>query len=690
MKALFSSLCENRSANSGKCAAARSIPPATTVFPQKNQARRTKIPAFFLPLFLLLASCHVLHGQQRMLFRDIPPHDPRRVIIRTVLNEYSMQSQFTLEEWRTGHYGGAWARANQYFPNQMYYSTSQQYFMHHHFTELGRLEMQVYDSQYLRMSIGNFETFQTRNIVNSYNQMLAHDAEAAASFSQKLGDLESYFRDNQSLQQLRKMLGSERFQSLLDALRKENYHMFAGALMHEGMHSKLDNDQLVKAIQDSYAGCTLKVQWDELRAYMCEINYHNRFYSWATRDIDNNWKEIDKLLKELEKMRKKPKPDANASDKDKQDWEKEKAEIEKIKARIKAHIALIRLRLREIWQLAQRMLSLVNYFREHYMKADAPMEERNKMGLTALLINDFVNAVRDTIIKQESMIQSLENYLRTWNKYSGCDTIAPPDSARINPIIRETRGFKWPAPPVKEVEEIKKGAEREVGKIPGPMTPGGLPGLPEGPRGASSRGPGTAGSKRSFYLSASCLVLMPDMAELNGYIEYLNRTWIGEVPAAGRMHGLEVAAGMQLTSFLGAEIMYRRFGMTLSGPLGFSGSLYTTELSTNTLGATLVLSSPEILTRIKLFGGPGLFFLAAAYKETENAFVTSDRAATPGWNAFAGLETRLTDRLSASLIGEYQHAHADDFEATFFMPGNPPVSLDFSGFMLGFRLAFRF
>ncbi|MGQ9801184.1 MAG: hypothetical protein ACUVRL_05930 [Candidatus Saccharicenans sp.] len=183
-----------------------------------------------------------------------------------------MRFAFSSEEWTSGHYGGAWERARQYFPNHVYYTNSEQYFMTHFFNPNGKLEMEVYNSAYLRMSVANYGTFTSRNIVASYRAMTANDPPAARDFASKMGWLEPYFRDEASKERLKNMMGEKLFDRLLRELRQENYHMFAGGLMHEGMHSKMDDDKLVRAIQEEYQSCKLSVQWDELRTYMCEIN----------------------------------------------------------------------------------------------------------------------------------------------------------------------------------------------------------------------------------------------------------------------------------------------------------------------------------------------------------------------------------------------------------------------------------
>ena len=322
---------------------------------------------------------------KKTLFKDIPPNDPKRQLIQEILNSPSsaMRNGFTSGEWTTGHYGGAWGRAQQYFPNHAYFTESDKYFMTHFFNPNGKLEMEIYNSAFLNLCLANRQTFTNRTIVGEYNRMLGNNPGAARSFQEKMGRLESYFRDEASKAKLRKMLGNSLYNRLLGELRKENQHMLAGALMHEGMHAEMDDDELVNRIQSEYKACHLPVQWDELRAYMAEINYHSQFYRWAVGDINGHWKDISDLLAQLETFRKRKKPLSEA----------EKRKIEEIKAKIKAHIALIRFRMRELWQSAQRMSGLMGNFKDEYLKPDAPDEHRDMIDNIAVNIANFVKDV---------------------------------------------------------------------------------------------------------------------------------------------------------------------------------------------------------------------------------------------------------------------------------------------------------
>lgn len=369
-----------------------------------------------------------------------------------------MRGQFPAPEWTNGHYGGAWERGRQYFPDYVYFVQPGTYFMAHGFSPDGKLFMEVHESAYLSPCVENRETFTDRSVVAEYNRMLgAADGREADAFREKAGKLEPYFRDEASNKRLRKMLGDTLGNRLLKELREENYHMFAAGLMHEGMHAKMDDDALVARIQAEYNGSTFPVQWDELRAYMAELTYHKRAYQWAVGDIRASWKQIESLLKELEGLRKKPEPLSAAG----------RAKLEAIKAKITAFIALIRLRMREIWQSAQRMQGLMASFQKDYLKPNPPPDVDRLMKKLALDITDFVTKAGQTIQRTELMLRTLEAVLDQWDEWVDRRRPFPPPITDGKDILDKSRKTPWPDPPGDEADELKKRAENEIAKIPG-------------------------------------------------------------------------------------------------------------------------------------------------------------------------------------------------------------------------------
>ncbi len=596
---------------------------------------------------------------------NVPANEPRREILQAVLGSNTYTTGVMTEGmWKAGDFHMAWQRVGQYFPQRAHFTTAREHFLTHFFNPLGYQELEIFDSDYLRMCVQNRLTFTREGVVGGYQGMRANDPAGAGSFSRKLGALEPYFHDEASKERLRDMIGGELFDHLLDSLRREGYHMFAGALLHEGMHALMDDPGRVAAIQEEYKSCKLPVQWDELRAYMAEINYHARFYNWAVGDILAGWRQIENLLKQLEALRKKPKPLTEA----------QKEEIEKIKAKIKAYIALIRLRMREIEASAQRMQGLMDGFRQEHLKPTAPAREQNMVKSIAAAVTNFVTAVGQELQRQEALLKGLEEYLDLWNRWASCELDTPPPKKIADDILKKGKGAKWPAPPIAQAEEIRKKAEKEIVKFGYQIG-----GAPSGP----------SGGRRNFSLSAQYLGTSPSLNALNGYIDYLNETWDGDVPAFGWEHGFSLGIGWRFSPLLEAGLTFERTSGSVSGTLALSGS-FDSAHSLNAYGVYLAAHGSELLPAVRLAAQAGVFYADARYTETENAFVTSGRDQGVGWRVAAGPEIGLAGGMSLSLLGGYRQATLDDLGVSFFMPGSPPVRLEFSGLTVQAGLSFRF
>ena len=244
--------------------------------------------------------------------------------------------------------------------------------MTHGFDADGRLFMEIHESAYLTLCVGNRQTFTPGSIVRTYRRMSEPaDGREAAAFREKLGRLEPFFRDEETHRGLRRAMGEDLYLGLLKGLREEDYHMLAGGFMHEGVHAGLD-DALVARLQAEFSAGTRPVQWDELRAFMAEIGYHGPYGRWAAADIAGYWRRIENLLGGLEGLRKKPRLGSGS----------ERGKFERVRAQAWAHAALIRLRIREIWQSARRMQDLSSSFRKDYVQEHPFGGDRRAAGGT--------------------------------------------------------------------------------------------------------------------------------------------------------------------------------------------------------------------------------------------------------------------------------------------------------------------
>jgi hypothetical protein len=392
----------------------------------------------------------------RTLFRDIPPNDPVREIIQTVLDsrQFSMHDVIPRADWRAGGYGAAWDRVRRYFPDKTFYVVPGTYFMTHGFDRGGRLFMEIHESAYLALCVENRETFTPEAVLGACRNMReAADQSRAEAFREKLGRLEAYFPDNSTLGGLRKSLGDKLYLALLKELREEDYHMLAGGLMHEGMHAGLD-DAVVSRLQAEFSAGRRPVQWDELRAFMAEIGYHCAYSGWAAGEVGARWKEIEGLLADLEGLRKKSRLGAGA----------DRARFERVRTRAWAAAAHVRLRMREIWQSARRMKDLAEGFRKDYIGSAPPADTGEMLEQLDRDAGRFVTATGEAIQAGGLAAVSLDEVLDTWGEWADGRRPFPPPVTDSRVVLDRANASRWPEPPAGLAEALMKKADEALVK----------------------------------------------------------------------------------------------------------------------------------------------------------------------------------------------------------------------------------
>ena len=395
----------------------------------------------------------------------MPPSDPQREAIQAVLDSPLdfLRARFPGKEWAEGEYRAAWALARRYFPGSVYYVEPGTYFMTHGFGPDGRLFMEIHASAYLLLGVENRRIFTDGSIVAEYGRMLDADGGAeAAAFREKMGRLEFYFRDEALKKRLRKILGEALYSRLLQGLREENAHMLAGGLLHEGIHAGMAGEELVARIQADFKGGGLNVQWDELRAFMAEAVFHGSYGRWAVNDIAASEDEVEARLEMLEKLRKRPRLVGS------QDREK----FERATAGLWAVTALARLRMRELWQSAQRMQGLVITFQKDYLKPDPPPDIDGLITKLTGEIAGFVGDAGESIQRTELALRRLEEVLEQWDEWAAGLRPFPPPVTDSQDVMARLGQTHWPAPPSADADRLKKMAERELARVRGSLTSG--------------------------------------------------------------------------------------------------------------------------------------------------------------------------------------------------------------------------
>ena len=280
----------------------------------------------------------------------------------------------------------------------------------------------------------------------------------------------------------------------------------------------------------------------------------------------------------------------------------------------------------------------------------------------------------------------MEHFLDLWNEWASCKLPDPPDKKLKENLLKDIPKVKWPAPPGPQAEEIKRKAEKEIGKIPGSLPGGG----PEGPPGS---GPGNrnggrseerGGFRQGFVISGGLAFSSPSLKSLNEYVDYLNNTWLGDVPSFGGEFGYRFSLGWQFTPVFEAGTFFERTSGEVKGMFSAFESLYASRHALSAVGIYVGARSEPFLSVVRLTGRAEAGYYKATYFEIERildelVIPTEGSDHTIGWSTSAGLDVSLSGGLSLTMTGGYQSAVLNDFGATFFMPGPPPVVIEFSG-----------
>ena len=233
--------------------------------------------------------------------------------------------------------------------------------------------------------------------------------------------------------------------------------MLVGGLVHEGAHAGLDEEGLVKGIQAAFKEGPLAVQWDELRAFMVETKFHGAFCHWAAGSIAAVWEGIGARLGELEVLRKRPRLVRPA----------DRIRYARATAALGAAAATVRLRMRELWQSAQRLRGLTDRFEKDYMKPSPPAGIGEMVGKLDDRIGVFVGSADASVRLTELALRRLEELLGQWGEWAEGTRPFPPPVTDSKVLLTEAGQTIWPEPPAAEISALKNRAEEEIGRLAG-------------------------------------------------------------------------------------------------------------------------------------------------------------------------------------------------------------------------------
>jgi hypothetical protein len=577
-------------------------------------------------------------------------------------------------------YGNAWKQSVNYFPDRyIYINNNKELMMHGPYN--GKNCIEIYNSDFLKKSLSNEKIF-GKNVVKEYNK-ISGDADKKKEINEKLGLLSGYFENEKSLEKLKKYLKSEAekkgktsklYDDMMSALANEGKHMLTGALLHEGTHATLTDTQTAN-IQQDFANGYLSMELNELRAFMVEILYHCQYYNWAKNDISTQWGDIATLLADLENCRRSKPPNIT---------QEEKEKIEEIKAKIKAHIAIIRVRLREIKDSAKRMKDLVDIYQKKYIKNIDPKKDKIKpeSGLRenfrdlVISVTNFNIQVGQLAADMEKALKELEEILKAWNIYAECKIDFPPPPGPTDSLVTANRTKPFPEAPVKTAEEIKKKAEEEIGRNYSFIGEGSIA-LP-------------TKNFSSISVSGGFGYSGVSMSTLNDYLDNINKNWIGNIEPISVGFGINFNINYYLTKNIAIGLVYDQMSTSTEGVLKTYNTSYKSENNTNGFLGQLKIKSNPIIGKLTLAGSveAGPYF--AHYNEAEEDFITEGNGDAFGFRITAAAEYMILPKFGVQAQTGYRSLNIGNFDASFFLPGNPSVKLDYSGFFGEIKATFYF
>jgi hypothetical protein len=541
-------------------------------------------------------------GQSSTPFKEVAKNSPYRyhTIKRVLANKELKLSKYysPYERSKNGSIGMAWKKVTSYFPKKFYYTAEETYFMTHQFTSgvLGKIT--VYESAELKKATKNFPAFTDKGIVNHYDK-IKNNADALKEFKKKLGLLADYFKDSKSKRFLKSELGKTLYNEMLKSLREEGDHIFAAALLHEGMHAAVGSATKANKVDNDFKNCKTPVNWDELRGYMAEMQYHFNYYKFSKAKIDAEMGKISELLAKLEKFRglKKPlKPSQLKA-------------IEKLKLKIKARIAIIRVKLREMQQSLDRMKGMIDFFKKQkYVKDNADKKYHDMVKNLETKLANFAKEVQAAIAAYEKGLKGLEDMLKAWNEWAKCKKDDPPTEEEHKKAKKEFEDVTWPDAP--STDEEKKIAEKKLAitynlgpyavdsskeKIDKELL---IEDLSEPSDISDDDTP-----KATISVRSGVELINPKMDALNSYFDYLNETWSRDIGSVGSSAGFWIQASYHTSDHFSIGLEYVNHSVASShGPSSYSSEntlnavtfvgTYNTDIATN---LTLNLSVLDLI-----------------------------------------------------------------------------------------------
>lgn len=190
---------------------------------------------------------------------------------------------------------------------------------------------------------------------------------------------------------------------------------------------------------------------------------------------------------------------------------------------------------------------------------------------------------------------------------------------------------------------------------------------------------------------------LPDMEELDRYVDYINDHFSGTVSHVH--HYSQVGFGVEWRGPAGffAGMGFQWIDSGVKGSTVFSGKTSAFRIDIDAGGLELYGGKrwPRLAGPVGLEALAGAGWYRSRYREKENGYDVSGNCWAPGFRGGLGIVVECTEHLTVHAGASFRFLRFDDYEngtgtVRFVSPGHPDAEADFSGFLFEGRAAWRF
>jgi len=130
---------------------------------------------------------------------------------------------------------------------------------------------------------------------------------------------------------------------------------------------------------------------------------------------------------------------------------------------------------------------------------------------------------------------------------------------------------------------------------------------------------------------------------------------------------------------VGLGVGFENITISTEGILQTYNSVYTNENKVNGIIISLNLRSGPPDKGFSLTGSVGAGRYFSHYYESEDDYVTEGTDNVTGLKASGGIQYSISPFIGIRAEVGYRSLNANSHDAAFFLPGDPPASVDYSG-----------